>query len=52
MGKKIRHRAALLPVAALVLSELMDIIQPQRIVFSGHGVREGIVAELKHGSGS
>jgi len=48
MGKKIRHRASMLPVAALVLSELMDIIQPQRIVFSGHGVREGIVAEMKH----
>ena len=49
MGKKISHRAPMLPVAALVLSELMDIIQPQRLVFSGHGVREGLAAEMKRG---
>jgi len=45
MGRKIRRRAKLIPVAAMVLSELITLIQPYRIIFSSYGIREGIFSE-------
>ena len=43
MHPKIRKRADIIPVAAATLVELIDIIRPARVIFSGHGIREGIV---------
>jgi len=43
MHKKIRHRADVIPFAAAALAELIARMRPVRIVFSAHGVREGIV---------
>jgi len=43
MQKKIRRRADVIPYAAAVLAELIDRIQPSRITFSAHGVREGLL---------
>lgn len=40
---KISKRADIIPVAAAALVKLIDIIQPKNLVFSGHGIREGIV---------
>jgi len=47
MGRKIRRRAASLPMAAMVLSELIAVIQPWLITFSSYGVREGILSEYQ-----
>ncbi len=43
MGSKIKRRADVIPWAAAVLLELVEICRPRAIVFSGHGVREGLV---------
>ena len=43
MHKKIRHRANVIPFAAAALAELIARMRPARIVFSAHGVREGVV---------
>jgi exopolyphosphatase/guanosine-5'-triphosphate,3'-diphosphate pyrophosphatase len=43
MPRKIRQRADVIPYAAAVLAELMARIKPQRITFSAHGVREGLL---------
>jgi exopolyphosphatase/guanosine-5'-triphosphate,3'-diphosphate pyrophosphatase len=45
MHKKIRHRADVIPYAAAALAELINRMHPARIVFSAHGVREGVVRE-------
>ncbi len=45
MPKKINQRAQILPQAAAVLIELIDAMQPAHIVFSGHGLREGVLME-------
>jgi exopolyphosphatase/guanosine-5'-triphosphate,3'-diphosphate pyrophosphatase len=43
MHKKIRQRADIIPFAAAVLCEIIAIMRPKRIVFSSHGVREGLM---------
>jgi exopolyphosphatase/guanosine-5'-triphosphate,3'-diphosphate pyrophosphatase len=43
MPRKIRQRADVIPYAAAVLAELILRIRPQRITFSAHGVREGLL---------
>lgn len=51
MHKKISRRADIIPVAAATLVELIDRIQPKQVIFSGHGVREGIVWQKIHKRG-
>ena len=46
MPKKISARADILPLAAIVLAELIDAMRPRKVIFSGHGLREGL---LHHG---
>ena len=43
--KKISQRARVLPLAAAVMVELIDAIKPARVIFSGHGLREGALIE-------
>jgi len=43
MPKKISQRADVVPIASVVLAELIDAVKPRRIIFSGHGLREGAV---------
>jgi exopolyphosphatase/pppGpp-phosphohydrolase len=43
MHKKIRFRADVIPFAAGALAEIIIRMQPSRITFSGHGVREGLL---------
>jgi exopolyphosphatase/guanosine-5'-triphosphate,3'-diphosphate pyrophosphatase len=43
MPKKIKQRADIIPMAAATLAQLIVTMQPSKIVFSGHGVREGLV---------
>lgn len=43
MHKKIAQRADSLPVAAAVLAEIIDRMRPAKIIFSAHGVREGML---------
>ncbi len=45
MPKKISQRRAILPLAAIVMVELIDTLQPKNIVFSGYGLREGALME-------
>lgn len=45
MAPKISRRADIIPVAAATLAQLIDMIKPRQITFSGHGVREGIVRQ-------
>ena len=40
------NRRALMPFGAVLLSEIMAIMKPERIVFSGLGVREGYLYSL------
>ncbi|MEP1205958.1 MAG: Ppx/GppA phosphatase family protein [Rhizobiaceae bacterium] len=40
------NRRALMPFGAVLLSEIMAIMKPERIVFSGVGVREGYLFSL------
>ncbi|NKB51264.1 MAG: exopolyphosphatase [Rhizobiaceae bacterium] len=40
------NRRALMPYGAVLLSEIMAIMKPERIVFSGLGVREGYLYSL------
>lgn len=42
MGKKFKQRATSLPAAAIALLELVNTAQPEKIIFSGHGLREGL----------
>ncbi|HUY67773.1 MAG TPA: hypothetical protein VMV79_00545, partial [Alphaproteobacteria bacterium] len=51
MQKKVRQRADVVPFAAAVLVEIIARMRPARIVFSGHGVREGLVREYRVRSG-
>ncbi|MGE3624074.1 MAG: hypothetical protein AB7H77_09435 [Bdellovibrionales bacterium] len=44
MPDKIRARADVIPYAAAVLHEIISLMQPARVTFSGHGVREGLLA--------
>jgi len=46
MPAKISHRADIIPGAAATLAKLIALIKPRRIIFSGHGVRDGLV--LRH----
>lgn len=46
MSSKIRDRADILPAAAAVLAQLIIMIKPSKITFSGHGVREGLIHEV------
>ena len=39
-------RRALLPYAALVLEHILRKVQPRQVVFSAHGVREGLLYSL------
>ncbi len=41
-----RKRLEMVPLAALVLRRLIDIIAPQQIVFSAYGLREGYASGL------
>lgn len=50
MHPKISKRANIIPVAAATLAKLIDIIRPQKITFSGHGIREGIAQQVMHKS--
>jgi len=43
MPRKIRQRADVIPYAAAVLVELIERIQPAKITFSAHGLREGLL---------
>lgn len=45
MHKKVRQRADTIPVAAAILAELIDRMRPRKIVFSAHGVREGMLKD-------
>ncbi len=40
------NRRALMPYGAVLLSEIMSVMKPERIVFSGLGVREGYLYSL------
>ncbi|MCJ8309334.1 MAG: exopolyphosphatase [Rhizobiaceae bacterium] len=40
------NRRALMPFGAVLLSEIMAVMKPERIVFSGLGVREGYLYSL------
>lgn len=40
------NRRALLPYGAVLLSEIMAVMKPERVVFSGLGVREGYLYSL------
>jgi len=40
------NRRALMPFGAVLLSEIMSVMKPERIVFSGLGVREGYLFSL------
>ena len=39
-------RAATLPVAALIMERLLDMADPERVMFSGFGLREGQIYQL------
>jgi len=41
--KKITQRADVLPIASATMAKIIERVQPAKIVFSGHGVREGLV---------
>jgi len=41
-----KSRRQLLPYGAIVLLELMHVMKPEKIVFSGYGVREGYLYSL------
>jgi exopolyphosphatase/guanosine-5'-triphosphate,3'-diphosphate pyrophosphatase len=38
-----RHRAATLPLAALLLARILELGRPKAVTFSAHGLREGYV---------
>lgn len=40
------RRAETLPFAALTLQKLIEVIEPQQIIFSGYGLREGKFLEM------
>ena len=46
IGAVSKNRRALLPYGAIVLEEILRVITPARIVFSGLGVREGFLYSL------
>ncbi|MBV9523955.1 MAG: Ppx/GppA family phosphatase [Alphaproteobacteria bacterium] len=46
MSSVSRRRGESVPVAAFVLSRLVEWIQPERLVFSAYGLREGLVFDL------
>ncbi len=48
MHKKIRRRADVIPFAAAALAEIIARTHPARIIFSAHGVREGVVKEQRN----
>jgi exopolyphosphatase/guanosine-5'-triphosphate,3'-diphosphate pyrophosphatase len=41
--KKIAQRADVLPIASATMAKIIERAQPTKVVFSGHGVREGLV---------
>jgi len=41
-----KRRRKLLPYGAIVLQELMHVMKPEKIVFSGYGMREGYLYSL------
>lgn len=41
--KKIAQRADVLPIASATMGKIIERVQPAKVVFSGHGVREGLV---------
>jgi exopolyphosphatase / guanosine-5'-triphosphate,3'-diphosphate pyrophosphatase len=45
MSKKISQRADIIPMAAATLTQLIASVKPHQIVFSGRGVREGLVKQ-------
>lgn len=40
-----KRRIRALPLTAIILEQLLEVLQPTRLVFSGHGVREGAFFE-------
>lgn len=45
-----KRRIRTLPVTAIVLTEMLKALRPTRLVFSGHGVREGAYFEALGGN--
>ena len=45
MPDKIRRRADIIPGAASTLAKLITLMKPRQIVFSGYGVREGLIRQ-------
>ena len=46
MGSISRQRSVSLPFAAIVLNNLVKVVLPKEIIFSGYGLREGLFHEL------
>lgn len=38
-----KRRLDALPIAALLMRALLDVVRPKRVVFSAHGLREGVL---------
>lgn len=46
LGSKVKNQSRLLPTAALLLENFLNILQPDKIIFCAYGLREGYLRSL------